>query len=157
MPYRDTATLGQHGDTLAQRYEETIARLEQITEAGYGVDVMWECEFDRDILLKHAELRNHPLVQHTLLNTRDALYGGRTEAMSLHKKVQEGEKTLQYCEVMSIYPYICKYGKFLIGHPAIHVGDVCQDIDANVEERRFNEVFCNAAQKRIPSRLPIQM
>jgi G:T-mismatch repair DNA endonuclease (very short patch repair protein) len=69
MPYLDTATLGQDDDTLAQRYEHTMARLEQITKAVYEVNVMWECEFDRDILPKHPKLRNHPLVQHAPLNT----------------------------------------------------------------------------------------
>jgi G:T-mismatch repair DNA endonuclease (very short patch repair protein) len=50
MPYRDTATLGQNNDTLAQRYEQTMTRLEQITKAGYELGLMWECEFDRDVL-----------------------------------------------------------------------------------------------------------
>ena len=32
--------------------------------------------------------------------------------------------------MMSLYPYICKYFKFPIGHPIIHVGDTCADIEA---------------------------
>jgi G:T-mismatch repair DNA endonuclease (very short patch repair protein) len=60
MPYCDIAKLGQDADTLAQRYEQTMARLEQITQAGYGIELMWECEFDRDILSKHPKLRNPP-------------------------------------------------------------------------------------------------
>jgi len=31
--------------------------------------------------------------------------------MRLHYKATEGE-TIQYVDVMSLYPYICKYGKF---------------------------------------------
>jgi hypothetical protein len=31
---------------------------------------------------------------------------------------------------MSLYPYICKYFKFPIGHPIIHKGDACADIEA---------------------------
>ena len=31
---------------------------------------------------------------------------------------------------MSLYPYICKYFKFPIGHPVVHVGDTCKDIRA---------------------------
>jgi len=53
------------------------------------------------------------------MNTRDALYGGLTEAMRLHYKIKEGEESVQYCD-MSLYPYICKYFKFPIGHPIIH-------------------------------------
>ena len=40
LPYRDVTT--EVGDTLAQRYERTMARLEQITQAGYQVEVQWE-------------------------------------------------------------------------------------------------------------------
>jgi hypothetical protein len=68
MLYRDSSTLGQNGDTLAQRYEQRMARLEQITQACYEIDLMWECEFDRNILSEHSELRNHPLVQHAPQN-----------------------------------------------------------------------------------------
>jgi hypothetical protein len=102
-------------------------RLAKITEAGYLVEVQWECEFDRGILASHPELEAYPIVLHEPLNTRDALYGGRTEAMRLHYKAAEGE-TIQYVDVMSLYPYICKYFKFPVGHPVIHAGDDCANI-----------------------------
>jgi hypothetical protein len=35
--------------------------------------------------------------------------------------------SLQYCDIMSLYPYVCKFGKSPIGHPTIHVGDTCKD------------------------------
>ena len=73
LPYRDVTTGA--GDTLAQRYERTMARLEQITQAGYQVELKWECDFDKGILADHPELMSHPVVQHSPLNTRDALYG----------------------------------------------------------------------------------
>jgi hypothetical protein len=38
------------GDTLAQRYEQTTARIEEITNAGNQVEVQEECEFDKEIL-----------------------------------------------------------------------------------------------------------
>jgi hypothetical protein len=45
----------------------------------------WECEIkDGRILGHHPELHTHPVVKHTPLNTRDALYGGQTEAIWLH-------------------------------------------------------------------------
>jgi hypothetical protein len=107
-----------------------MTRLEQITKAGYEVEIMWECEFDRNILPKRPELRINPLLEHAPLNTRDALYGVRTEAMSLHKKIEEGQDTIEYCDVMSIYPYICKYVMFSIGHPVIYASDECRDATA---------------------------
>ena len=51
--------------------------------------------------------------------TRDALYGGRIEAMRLHYRIDEDVETIQYCDVKSLYPFICKYFKFPIGHPII--------------------------------------
>ena len=60
------------------------------------------------------------------LKTRDALYGGRTEAMRLHHKASDDE-TVQYVDVISLYLYFCKYFKFPICHPVIHVGDACLD------------------------------
>jgi hypothetical protein len=91
--------------------------------------MQWECEFDEGILARHPELKTHHLVQQSILNTRDALYGGRTEAMRLHYKVREGEQ-IRYWDVMSLYLFVCKYFKFPLGHPVIHVGDTCQEIDA---------------------------
>ena len=50
--------------------------------------------------------------------------------MRFHYKIKEGEETVQYFDVMSLYPYICKYFKFPIGYPIIHIGDTCTDIEA---------------------------
>jgi len=71
----------------------------------------------------------HPNVLQNPLCTRDALYGGRTEAMRLHYKVRENE-TIQYVVFMSLYPYICKYFNFPIGQPTVHVGELCNDKEA---------------------------
>jgi hypothetical protein len=88
-------------DTLAERYEKTMARLANITEAGYQVEVQCEYDFDKRLLAVHPELEAHSIVLHELLNQRDALYGGRTEAMRLHYKASECE-TIQYVDVMSL-------------------------------------------------------
>ena len=49
-------------DTLAERYERTMSRIEQITAAGYTVKVIWECEFDAaKIVEKKPELLTHPI------------------------------------------------------------------------------------------------
>ena len=122
---RFVMSLTTNGDTLADRYEQTMLRLEQITRAGYHVKVQWECEFD-DACIATLELLDHPTVCKSLLSTRDALYGGRTEAMRLH---WEGEN-IQYLDFMSLYPYICKYFNFPVGHPVIHVGNACKDREA---------------------------
>jgi hypothetical protein len=82
----------------------------------------------RDFRRPHR-IEDTPIVQHEPLNIRDALYVGRTEAMILPYKIEEGV-TIQYVDVMSLDPYICKYFKFPIGHPVFHVGDGCLDMQA---------------------------
>jgi hypothetical protein len=99
-------------DTLADRYERAMPRLTQITEAGYQVEVQWECDFDEGILYAHPELKKHPFVRHGPLNTRDALYMFRNEAMTLHNKIAE-EETIQYVDVVSLYLYIANISSSL--------------------------------------------
>lgn len=36
----------------------------------------------------------------------------------MYHKVKDGEK-IRYIDVLSLYPYICKYGRFPVGHPEI--------------------------------------
>ena len=72
---------------------------------------MWGCQIDKDILPRHPEMKQDPIIQHSPLNTSNVLYGGRDEAIILHYAIREGE-TIQYYDVMSLYPYVCKYSKF---------------------------------------------
>jgi hypothetical protein len=83
-----------------------MSRLAQITQVVYDVDVHWECEYDRDILPSHPELKTQPIVENSPLKSRDALYGGRTEAMRFHYKIREGEETIQYVDVISLYLFV---------------------------------------------------
>ena len=77
QPFRDRET--KNKGTLAERYERTMSRIEQITRAGYQVKLQWECEFDTSkIVEQNPELVSHPIVQHSPLKTRDALYRDRT-------------------------------------------------------------------------------
>jgi hypothetical protein len=115
-------------------------RVGAITQAGYKVEMQWECDFDRDILKKHPELETLPIVQLSPLNTRDALYGGRTEDIRLHYKIKDGE-TIQYVDVMSLYPWVCKYFKFPVGHPTVHVGEECRDIQSMLQKEGLLSVL----------------
>ena len=65
--------------------------------------------------------------------------------MRLHNKIREGE-TIQYVDVMSLYPYICKYFMFPIGHPVIHVGNACQDMGAMLQ--KYGPMKCSILPPR---------
>ena len=115
MPNRHKP-IGNTG-TLENRYEETMARLQKIKDAGYTVVSIWGCEF-RKLLRNTSGLENElcsaHYVKNSPINIRDALYGGRTEASKTYYRVKDGEK-IRYVDVISLYPYICKYGKFPVG------------------------------------------
>jgi G:T-mismatch repair DNA endonuclease (very short patch repair protein) len=82
MPNRHKS-IGKTEETLLNRYEETMARLQKIRDAGYNVVSIWVCEF-RKLLRENPglenELSSHPYVKNSPINIREALYGGRTEA-----------------------------------------------------------------------------
>jgi len=141
-----------NGETLAERYEQTLARIELLTRAGYTIKVQWECEFEGVA----EDLRAHPIVRHAPMNTRDALYGGRTEAMRLHFEIREGEETVQYCDIMILYPYTCKYFKFPIGHPIIHVGDMRRHRSLS-KDGRADEMQDRTAHEILSPRPTVEM
>ena len=54
------------------------------------------------------------------LQPRDALFGGRTNSTKLYHEIDEStQDELKYIDVCSLYPFICKYGHFPLGHPTI--------------------------------------
>ena len=53
-----------------------------------------------------------------ILNPRDALFGGRTNAFKLYHKCEAGEK-IKYYDFTSLYPFVQKYCRYPVGHPII--------------------------------------
>lgn len=52
------------------------------------------------------------------IDLNDAFYGGRCEPIRTYCDVKEGE-TIQYSDIVSLYPFIQQYSTFGIGHPDI--------------------------------------
>ncbi|CAH1106576.1 unnamed protein product [Psylliodes chrysocephalus] len=125
VPLHDTPS-----ETMNLRYEATVAKKERLRSLGYNLNEMWECEF-KHLVTENKELReyteNHPLVLQTPLDPRKAFYGGRTGNISEYHKTQDDEK-IKYVDVCSLYPWVCKYGQFPVGHPTVYVGDECPSI-----------------------------
>ncbi|KYN02050.1 putative DNA polymerase [Cyphomyrmex costatus] len=123
--YTVNRTHGISTDTMDVRLERTQFITAKIESAGYILTEMWECDFDR-ILISRKDMRifleNRPKVSQKPLNPRDAFYGGRTENMVSLYDVKGNEK-IHYVDVCSLYPYICKTGKFPVKHPTIYVGE----------------------------------
>lgn len=50
------------------------------------------------------------------LNPREAFFGGRTNAIKLHRKVEE-EEEIHYRDIISLYPYTNVECEYPVGHP----------------------------------------
>ena len=105
---------------MGQLREKTRKKTNMLLEKGYRVVEKWECEFRADIKadpgLKDFYEAREPYFP---LKAREAFFGGRTNAIRLHCEASEG-KPLRYVDFTSLYPWVCKYGVFPLGHPTVH-------------------------------------
>ena len=115
FPHNRETTMNNHR-SIAQRWRDTQLKEKRLKEKGYVVLSKWSCEF--------AEEKQKPKVRDFLntvniqdpINLRDCYFGGRTNALVLHKKFADGEKG-KYVDFTSLYPDILKYRRFPVGHP----------------------------------------
>ena len=115
FPHSRETTMNNN-TSIAQRWRDTQIKEKRLRDQGYIVLSKWSCEF--------AEERKKPKVRDFLntlniqdpINLRDCYFGGRTNALVLHKKFPEGEKG-KYVDFTSLYPDILKYRRFPVGHP----------------------------------------
>ncbi|KAK4885665.1 hypothetical protein RN001_001936 [Aquatica leii] len=129
FPDQTAELSGNKHDAMFVRREKTTATSFRIRSFGYNLVEMKECEF-RNFIKANVQAQeftsNHAIIQNQPLNPRDSFFGGRTNAVKLYHKAEEGE-VIRYLDVCSLYPFVNKYGKYPVGHPKIHVGnDVCK-------------------------------
>ena len=117
LPRRDAKHPYHTNKTMRTVREETRQKIERLTQLGYTVCEMWECEWQRQ---KQTDERVRDFVSSldivTPLDPRDAFFGGRTNAVKLHHQVQ-GDEEIHYTDMISLYPCAnleCPYPE---GHP----------------------------------------
>jgi very-short-patch-repair endonuclease len=88
---------------------------------GWKIIEKWECDWENDIK-NNIDLLNfiddNRFILQQLINPRNALFGGRTNAVKLYFRCKEGE-FIRYVDVTSLYPFVQKYKRFILGHPII--------------------------------------
>ena len=109
-----------HDRTLNELRDVTETKRQRLTERYTLIDI-WECQWAEQV-------KNTPAIQTFLnglqqtppLQPRDAFFGGRTGAVTLHQLADatQGEKIL-YIDVTSLYPWVNKTAKYPVGHPEI--------------------------------------
>jgi hypothetical protein len=99
--------------SMEQKFRETMLREALLKEEGYTVVSMWACAFQEQ-KRKHADESWDPSLSNITLS--DCYFGGRTNALILHKKFSEVEKGY-YVDFCSLYPSVLKYDRYPVGHP----------------------------------------
>jgi hypothetical protein len=125
---------------MSQTYLKHVKRMTELAGMVNKVVEIWECDYK-------VQADSDPMMQKIIdeekgnikppLNPRDALAGGRTNAIMLYY-----EGAADYIDFTSLYPYIQKYGKFPIGHP--------ERITENFKqvENYFGLVYCRIIPPR---------
>ncbi|XP_071176481.1 uncharacterized protein [Mytilus edulis] len=104
---------------MADLYHQTMEKKIHIEKQGYTYRCIWECEFDKNICENESIKRFIDSIDITTpLEPRDAFAGGRTEAFKLYHESSDGEH-IKYYDVTSLYPYINKTDKAVLGHPSV--------------------------------------
>lgn len=129
--YENRSTINPtNGLTMDDLRQRTRLRTEYLRRKGHTVIEKWECQFRAEIK-QNDELKSFH--QHYLpyepIEPRQAFTGGRVNAITLFYEPRPGEQ-IRYVDFTSLYPYVCKYAKFPIGHPVIFRG---ADIPDHVE------------------------
>ena len=127
-PVRDVKNYAAPDRTVEELYQATLAKRMDLLQAGFNVLEIWECQWDHEVQTNAAVknfLASFDLVKP--LEPRDAFFGGRTGAVSLHAVAGEGEE-IRYCDITSLYPWVNKTCEYPIGHPHI----ITQPIDQSI-------------------------
>lgn len=140
------------------RRDSDILRFQRITDAGYKLIKIWECEFDAELksndeMKKFVEGLNH--LNQSKLEIRDAYFGGRTNAVKLYHNCEDDEK-IRYIDVCSLYPYVLKYFSMPVGVPKVLIGD---DLNGRTPENIEGIIKCKILppKKLFHPVLPIKM
>ena len=96
-----------------------MSRERDLKQQGFTLRTLWECDL-------RIQLQCNPAMKTFFgesksvmpLDPREAFYGGRT--CSLRMLCTPGaDEYVGYVDICSLYPWVCKYSEFPVGHPTI--------------------------------------
>ena len=100
---------------MGELHEQTKTKNKKITDLGYNLVEMFECDLKNDNTFKKWS-KNNKVDIVTPLNPRDAFFGGRTNISKLKYDFKDGEKG-RYVDFVSLYPTVQFFKKYPVGHP----------------------------------------
>jgi G:T-mismatch repair DNA endonuclease (very short patch repair protein) len=106
-----------NGETFETLHVKTQRRTLKMRNAGFVVVEKWGCDVTDEEMQRASALGLEDKVSQLI--PKDAFYGGRTEAVTLHTKVEEPANEIKYYDVTSEYPYVNARKMYPLGHPTI--------------------------------------
>ncbi len=90
------------GKTPKQLFNETIARKETLENAGYKVEMIWECDVYRQLKVDpQMKVFFNNLPDSSPLKFQDAFFGGRTMPFALRLVADGITQKIAYTDIMA--------------------------------------------------------
>ncbi|KAJ1521804.1 hypothetical protein ONE63_003439 [Megalurothrips usitatus] len=135
FPDRHKVISHECNETMDMRYTNTVRKLDYLKRLGFEVVSIWECEF-KSILHDRVKVKDwlsanpgHLIPQPSL---RDAFFGGRTNCVRRFWE-SDGKEKAFYADIVSLYPFVNKWGKYIKGDPDIRIYPNCHAIDSSFD------------------------
>lgn len=118
---------------MALRRLRTDMRTKLLKRKNYNVVEMRECDW-REMMAAdpalHARLCEDPIVKVGYIRSRDAFFGGRTNATKLQYKCGPDE-VIRLLDFKSLYPTINKWMQYPVKHPKVYTKDFPNLLEVN--------------------------
>jgi len=119
-----------NGISMEELRQRTRLKIQYLRKKGHMVMEKWECQFRNEMKEDPALQEFYQYYQpHEPIQPRQAFMGGRVNAITLFYEPLPDEQ-IRYVDFTSLYPYVCKYARFPVGHPEIYRGE---DIPDHIE------------------------
>lgn len=111
------------GKTTGELYQEWREKEKYLVSLGFTVESKWGCELreerrtDRELddFIKSGMDYYYRLNEVGIINPRDALFGGRTNNIKFHLRVDGVNSEIKYVDFTSLYPYEVSKRSYPIG------------------------------------------
>ena len=113
--YNELTVNSTSGAYMYKLLENTTRIDNSIKNAGYNLETIWEHEFDSNKDMKSITLDPRDIVEPPKI--RDCFFGGRCEPIRLLHNFQEKNEKGKYIDVVSLYPTVMYYDRYLTVHP----------------------------------------
>ncbi|XP_049332872.1 uncharacterized protein LOC125801098 isoform X1 [Astyanax mexicanus] len=120
FPSNLTHPLSKTYQTFGEILQQSLEKIQILQNThNLHVTVIWEHTWNE---MKRSNHDVKKFLDHfdfpERMKPRDALFGGRTNALHLHYVAQPGER-IDYYDFTSLYPYVNKTKRYPVGHPTI--------------------------------------